>query len=353
MPAVKKEANALGLVRSSDADTPLGGDDDRYRCYTDLELGDLPPQRAVLDGLLFEETLTTIIGKWESFKSFIAIEMAFCISTKSRYHGRETSGGAVIYFAGEGRHGIAKRVKALRMSYNIGDEIPLVFSFACVDIGDPTEVAKALIAADRKLQTIGHGWREISAVFIDTLAAHMPGNENGSEEMKRYLEGCRYIRRQTGACVVSVHHAGWSDEIRSRGHTSLPAGVDTEILVERDGDHVTIRNSKQKDSGKAAEFRLESFPMADSLVFRSVVPGSPKLTPNELTLLREVPREPGIGFKSWHERSGLAKGSFDRGRNRLLALCYVKRAGEKYAVTDAGVLALGTKDHSGTSEVPR
>jgi hypothetical protein len=323
----------------------------RFPLFTDLELAALPAKAAVVAGMLFADTLASIVAKWESFKTFFALEVAFCIAVGADYNGRRVQHGAVVYVSAEGGASIAKRLAALRAKYGaFQGQIPLLIHPGPVLINQPEQVAALLESTRSRLADLGWASLSIVAVFIDTLARNMSGNENAVEDMSAFRRGLDYIRTETGACVIVVHHTGWEGE-RSRGSSSLPSALDTEIFIRRDDQQIVIHNEKQKDAPHFPDFTLEATPMAGSLVFLPVVPGSPKLTANETIALKQVQEAPGLRSNPWLEASGLPKGSFHNARKRLIALAYVGQRGGVYLATDAGRLALGTTVKCGTSEV--
>ncbi len=323
-------------------------------CYTDLELAALPAPREAIEGMLYCDSVAMIVAKWGSYKTFFALELAACMALGADYNGRRAAHGSVIYVSAEGRRGLPSRVGALRAKYGgISDTFPLVLVPQKVDITKPLEVALLMAEADLKLQELGFYHLEIAAVFIDTVARNMSGNENDVEAMGRFLDGCHEIRERTGALVAVVHHTGW-EGTRARGSSSLPGNVDTEIVLTREenSNRVTVHNSKQRDAAEFADFTLEPSPIAGSLVLDPVAPTSSRLSPNEVRALHEVPTDPGISSTGWERATGLSDGSFNRARRRLLDLAYVKRIGGKYARTDAGTMALGARCQAGATEVP-
>jgi hypothetical protein len=323
----------------------------RFELFTDLELAKMPAKMALVAGMLFLDTLASIVAKWESFKTFFALELAFCIAIGADYNDRRVQCGAVIYVSAEGGAGIAKRLAALRAKYGgFQGDIPLLIHPGPVLINHPEQVASLLTSAYDKLVAMQWPDIEIVAVFIDTLARNMSGNENAVEDMSAFRRGLDQIRTETGACVIVVHHTGWEGD-RSRGSSSLPSALDTEIFIRRDDQQIIVHNEKQKDAPHFPDFTLEATPMAGSLVLFPVVPGSPKLTANEAKALKQVQDAPGLRSKQWEEASDLAKGSFHNARKRLITLAYVNQKGGVYLATDAGRLALGTKVNGGTTEV--
>ena len=57
------------------------------------------------------------------------------------------------------------------------------------------------------------------------------------------------IRRETGACVLVVHHTGKDEAKGARGHSLLRAAIDTEIAMTRNKDDglIEIKATKQRD----------------------------------------------------------------------------------------------------------
>lgn len=335
--------DAEALADEAAAAVGLSPPKGRYQFYTDTELAALPERPPLIADILYRDTLAVLVGKYGTYKTFILLEMAFCIAIGADYHGRRVSMGAVLYIYSEGRHGIPKRMAALRATYgNFAGPVPIYFLPESVVVSDSAEV-NCLLAC---LAVAGIS---VVAVFVDTIARNMDGDENKVADMSRFIRGCDNIRRSTGATIISAHHAGWEAE-RSRGSTSLPGALDTEMFVVRDDDAVTVTCTKQKDGTPFAPFRLEAFPIAGSLAFRSVVPDSPRLTTNERRMLELVQDDPGLTSTEWLRESEMAKSSYDYSRKRLVGLAYVKLRKKKYLATDAGNLALGTTSNVGTSD---
>src|SRR4051794_20779618 len=60
----------------------------------------------LIEDLLLDDTLDVIVGAEGTGKSFLAIDMAMCVSHGLRYHGKRTEQRPVLYIAGEGRAGV-------------------------------------------------------------------------------------------------------------------------------------------------------------------------------------------------------------------------------------------------------
>ncbi len=89
------------------------------------KLGDCSPLAALksagetrwlIDKVIASGSINWMVAAPSSFKSFVAIDMATCVSTGRPWHGRETSEGVVLYLAGEGDTDVHVRRAAAEMA---------------------------------------------------------------------------------------------------------------------------------------------------------------------------------------------------------------------------------------------
>jgi len=69
--------------------------------------------------------------------------------------------------------------------------------------------------------------------------------------MGAFIQGCDTIKQLTGATVLVVHHSGKNVDSGGRGSSSLPAALDVEYRVSRDGEGeqaLVLTCSKMKDA---------------------------------------------------------------------------------------------------------
>ncbi len=102
----------------------------------------------------------------------------------------------------------------------------------------------------------------VNLVVIDTLSRAMAGgNENAPDDMGALIISMDRIRRETGACVLFVHHCGKDEAKGMRGHTSLLGAIDTEIEVSVDettGDRAaSVEKQRDLPKGQKFGFRLD------------------------------------------------------------------------------------------------
>lgn len=88
---------------------------------------------------------------------------------------------------------------------------------------------------------------------VDNLGTVSGGRDENSSQMVDVMANLRWIAESTGAVIFVIHHArkglaGGRDGDRLRGHSSIEASLDLALLVERNGDDLTIRSTKTRDN---------------------------------------------------------------------------------------------------------
>jgi hypothetical protein len=313
-----------------------------FTFYSDIELDALPDPEYLVEGVFPMGGLGAVVARYNEGKTFLALDVALSIAANRPWHSRAVKYGVVVYVLGEGRGGLKKRVRAWKQHYRISGSVPIHFLTVPVSLisdDDPKALLKA-IAGQLPAQPV--------LIVIDTLARAMPGgNENSSEDMGKAVASADLLREQTGATVMLVHHTGWEGE-RSRGHSSLPGAVDTEIRVKKDGTAITVSCGKQRDAEPFPEIGFQLHPVADtgSCVLIREAPVTPlgELRPKTLAGLRALKRLSRVGHvvpgKDWKENTGMAKSTFYEVRGQLLDHACVKN-GEGEHADDWWVTPLG------------
>lgn len=72
----------------------------------------------LIDGVIPSGSINWMVASPESFKTFIALDMAACIANGRQWHGRETDTALVLYVAGEGGNDIHIRRASADMAAN-------------------------------------------------------------------------------------------------------------------------------------------------------------------------------------------------------------------------------------------
>ena len=77
-----------------------------------------PENQWLIEGIIEQDCIGMLFGKPASAKSFIALDIAYCVAQGIDWNGYTTSQGKVVYIAGEGFNGLSKRFKALSTKYS-------------------------------------------------------------------------------------------------------------------------------------------------------------------------------------------------------------------------------------------
>lgn len=185
--------------------------------------------------------LVVIWGSYATYKSFLGIDIIVCLVAGIPYHGLETHKKRVVYLAAEGQAGIIRRVVGLMVHHGLDQLDGLtVLPMPCL-IDDGQQLGE-LIAA---LKTMPE---PPEIVVLDTLARSMAGDENETANMNKVVQACDQLRVEVGCRTMIIHHSGKDGARGSRGAISLPAATDTEIKIEKAGQHMArMICLKQKD----------------------------------------------------------------------------------------------------------
>lgn len=201
----------------------------------------------LIHGFIEADTLALLFGDPGTYKSFLAIAFGCCVASGKDFFGHKVKQGTVIFIAGEGMNGLARRFKAwsIRNKVDLKD-MPLFISATPTGLCDSERVQHVLdavadIAAKRGAPVL---------VVVDTVARNYgPGDENSTRDMVGFISGCDAIRTQYGATVLLVHHCGLMDKTRSRGNMALKGALDAEYRLDRDESGVIrFEATKMKDA---------------------------------------------------------------------------------------------------------
>ena len=217
------------------------------------ELEDLEPIKWLIDGHVPQSAFIGLYGASGGLKSFIALEMAMAIATGRDWFGSPVTPGLVVYVAGEGQRGMAKRVIGWRRSKP--DAPRPNFKLLPHAVAMPTGEGNALIEAIATLP------EPPALIILDTLARMFgPGDENAQKDMNAFIAACGRLQAATGAAVLVVHHTGKDEAKGERGSSNLRAALDTSIFVRRKGRGVELINQaphgKQKDADEFEDLKL-------------------------------------------------------------------------------------------------
>lgn len=311
----------------------------RSRLLTAAQVEALPPPSYLLDGIIVENSLGMIYGKWGAYKSVTALDWSASISTGAWWFGRRVRQGPVLYVAAEGLAGMGKRLRAWRIHRRIYDLPNLHFVRGAVPLLSlPDVIALRTVAL------------EINPILIvvDTLSRSMAGgDENKPRDMSMLVDNITNLQEATGAAVWVVHHDTKAEGSSGRGHSSLPGAMDTIVEVKATEGRAQLTIEKQKDDAKAQPIRLHAVVVplesgSDEEDNTSVVLDD-RPDPNRgddelqgkaaivLEALERVAMKDGVSSTIWSESAlglSVSKSTFHEHKKTLIVRGLVRQIGE-------------------------
>lgn len=220
--------------------------ENRLKCMDDL-IDNLKPAKWMIKGIIPESGLIEIVGASGSYKSFIALNMMFCVSNGIPFHGIKTTQGKVIYIAGEGQRGAKERVKALKMKYGIGAK-----EFYMLEI--PANMMDEKEMSNLASDIVAIAPNGVHMVIFDTLHRNSAGSdENSASDFAKILGNLDTYIKPLSNIIGYIHHIGNGIDAkrRGRGTSSRFGAVDTSIFIESEEKLTTVmKNMKQKDGSE-------------------------------------------------------------------------------------------------------
>jgi putative DNA primase/helicase len=221
-------------------------------------LGDFRPPPQLIKGLLFDGSLALLYGDSNTGKSTLAVDMGMSVARGALWRDKAVQQGAVFHFAGEGVAGLRQRVHAYCVRHGLDPSDVrygiLHGSFDLVRGEDVGALIEAVNASKRSTEPV-------RLIIVDTLARCAGIDENNGNDMRQVIAGADRIRVETGATVMLVHHTGKNPSQGARGHSSLRAAVDTELLVTDGPGGRTVSVTKQRDLAQLPAMRFDLPPV--------------------------------------------------------------------------------------------
>ena len=194
----------------------------------------------LIEGHMEGESLGMLFGAPGSAKSFIAMDIAYCIAAGLDWNGNKTKQGEVIYLAGEGFSGIQKRFCALQMKYQTSTN-DVYFSNEPAALMNQENVS----TVHQKIVNISS---EPALIIIDTLHRNFgDGDENSSKDFAQFLYNTTKLMNAVKCAVLFVHHSGHSSHDRARGSSSIKAALDVEYKISKKNSIVSMKCTKAKE----------------------------------------------------------------------------------------------------------
>lgn len=202
--------------------------------WGDIDFNDLHLS-SIIDGIIFDGSLSILYGAFGSGKSFFAVYLAVMVALGREVFGRKVSPTNVLYIAAEAENSIKRRLKAYEIDEpgiltTPGRRAIHVMAPPIDLFGDPDKPKQE---GDWAEITEVVRVKEVGLVIIDTFAQALgAGNENTAQDQMRVVRFCNRLRQETGAAVMFVHHTGKDASKGMRGGTALAAAAEEHVFVE-------------------------------------------------------------------------------------------------------------------------
>jgi hypothetical protein len=237
----------------------------RFHPQDDDEM-DLEPQpRWQVPQVIQERSTVMIYGPTQSYKSFLAVDLALGIAT-----GKETFGvapgvtGPVFYGALEGKSDIMRRRRpAWRLARGVTGKTQFYVMPAPMLIF-PEEVEEFKAQIRKKC-----GKKKPALIVLDTVSKVMVGMD-ATKDASKLVRFCDALVEEFECSVIAVHHSGHDVAKGPRDSSAYHAGFDTVIEITSPTKRIAVaRVLKHKDAEEPEHpFTFEGKIVGNSLVFQ-------------------------------------------------------------------------------------
>jgi hypothetical protein len=204
------------------------------------------PPSWLVKGLMETDSFGCLYGDSGAGKSFLAIELAACIATGTPFYGIPAKPGPLIYLAGEGQSGLARRFRAWSIARGVSLDGALLYTnqkpLSRIDKNSMLDVIQAL---ERLILEIG---RPPALAVLDTWSRVLGGDDSAPSDAAAGVAAFDDLCSRFGNfAALIVHHEGHTKG-RGRGWSGLRAAVDVELRAEQGIDGVVrLECTKAKD----------------------------------------------------------------------------------------------------------
>lgn len=239
--------------------------DRRRRLLSYDDMAAMPEPEWLVEGVIQKRSAALLFGKSNTFKSFLAIDLACSVTTARPWHGRAICAGRVLVVATEGANGVGRlRVPGWFNHYSVdtADRRNIHLLPAEISLDNPADV-RWLIGA---MSDIG----PFALVVLDIFGGTMSGSDIEDTTARLWVRAVQRIIAETGAAVLTVAHTGWHDETRARMHTHFWGSFDSRLRIEGDKDKLTtcMHVERHKDADSTGSWGFSLVPSCGTLIPR-------------------------------------------------------------------------------------
>jgi len=203
--------------------------------------GEAPNIEWIVDNFLPYETVGMIAATGGTGKSWLLMQLAFCVSSGINFMNMKTNGPnkTLLLLGEESKSDVHRRLNAIKFHYNKKIEtkkecLNQNLQFLCVN-GKKAILNKTSILYNELLEYIKYNKPKL--LIFDPVIRFFDGDENNSRDATRFIELLENIKNQ-GMTVLFAHHtskygAGNIDQHSSRGSSAFVDGARWQFFLKR------------------------------------------------------------------------------------------------------------------------
>lgn len=208
------------------------------------QLRDMPRPEPLIDGVLFKHTVWALIGRDQTYKTFLALDWLLCLAMGEPWHGREVQRCKVLLVVGEGAHGLHDRVCAWEQHRSVKVD-PAWFIVRRL----PVNLFKGGRYIDHLCSYAST--REVGVVAFDTLQRNSSGAaKNDDKDAGLTIDTLKSVAGATTmGCAGWLAHTQRTDE-DTRGSSAWEDDLDVVWQLKASSGAVTATQTKSKYTAK-------------------------------------------------------------------------------------------------------
>ena len=226
----------------------------------DFSRMEIAKQTMLIDSVWPDKAIGFIAGPPKSFKSFIALELAFSIASGKPFllkYAVPRQGRVLLIQQESSLPAFQARIANMMLKYGKAPGLYII-SNKSMSLENETDIERL----EDEIQRI-----KPDLVVLDPLASFVQGDENSSQEMGNIIRTVRRLRDDNGAGFCIVHHSnketkkatGERSGLRMRGSSAFYAAAEAGIWVERTEDEGALKSRirvELKESEAPAPFHV-------------------------------------------------------------------------------------------------
>ena len=257
MTADQVSARALEVVQENTTSTRR-----RYTIHNAADaLAPRPPVKWIVEGLIYEKSITVMYGDGGTKKTWAGMYLAACVASGAPWGDIETHKTRVLFVDEENGDGEISGRAAYCIRGALSDQGADLryISLAAFHLDNPQD--EAILTAEILAQGAG-------LVIFDALADIMLGDENAKQDTQPVFNAFRRIAEKTSAAILVIHHANRTGG--HRGSSVIKDAPDILLRVESDLDSnfINFRTEKNR-KGKAVKWSMYAIWTEDSFYLKT------------------------------------------------------------------------------------